>query len=141
MFYLNLNILDASGTQAIPHLPVSPTYLSIKVKARYLELIKWYEADGKLNRFYLKDKIANEWRVFGRLLGIEESQLSGIATQYHNDINECCRVVLTKWMENPPCDYPSTWGGLIDLLEDSRLVQVTTELKDVLSKADVGEHI
>ena len=129
-------VLGTPGTQANSHPPQN--YLSTKIKPRYLECIKWTDRDGKLNRFYLKDKIANKWREFGRLLDIEESQLGGIATQYQNKINECCQAVLTKWMENPPRDYPSTWGKLIELLEDARLPEVSAELKDVLSKADLS---
>ena len=127
-------ILGAPGTQANPHPPCD--YLSIKINARYLNLIKWTE-DGKVNRFYLKDKIADKWRVFGMLLDIKDPQLDGIATQYHNEINECCRAVLTKWMENPPADYPPTWEGMIELLEDSKLPEVAAELKEVLSKVDL----
>ena len=81
------------------------------------------------------NKISNKWRELGRLLNIEEAQLDGISIQHQNNISECCRAILTKWRENPPPDYPATWGGLIELLDDSQLPEVVAELKNALSKA------
>ena len=84
------------------------------------------------------DKIADKWRDLGRLVLIEEAQLEGFARKYQNDINECCRAVLTKWQENPPPDYPATWGGLIELLEDCQLPEVVKELKEALNKVNLS---
>ena len=86
-------------------------------------------------KFHLIEKIAYKWQLVGVLIGIEKGQLEFISVQYQNNIEECCQAVLTRWQENPPPDYPPTWGGLIELLEDSNLAEVITELKDALSKA------
>ena len=83
------------------------------------------------------EKISHKWRKFGQLLEIEDAQLEGFSVQYQNNIEECCRAVLNKWRENPPPGYPPTWGGLIELLDDSQLPEVVTELKDALSKANL----
>ena len=112
----------------------SPNYLSIKVKKARLQLIKW--SDGsKENKFYLMEKIASKWRKFGLFLEIEESQLDGISVEHQNRAEECCQAVLKLWQDNPPSDYPATWGGLIELLDDSKLPEVVAELKNALSKA------
>ena len=111
-------------------------YLSFRVKPALLQLIKWTEG-GENKRFYLIDEISNKWRDLGRLLLIGEGQLRGIITECQN-VNECCRAVLTKWQENPPPDYPATWGGLIELLEDCRLPEVANELKGALNKANLS---
>ena len=114
-----------------------PRYSSLRVKSALLQLIKWTEGSEK-KRFFLIEKIANKWRDLGRLLLIEEAQLEGISGQYQNNINECCRAVLTKWQENPPPAYSATWGGLIELLEDCQLSEVVKELQEVLSKANLS---
>ena len=111
--------------------------MSCQVKPRLLQCIKWTEG-GETKRFFLIEKIANKWRILGQLLSIEEAQLEGFVRQYQNDINECCRAVLTKWQENPPPDYPATWGGLIELLEDCRLPEVVKELKGALNKVNLS---
>ena len=38
-------------------------------------------------------------------------------------------VTLYLWLDNPPPNYPATWQRLIDLLEDSDLGEVATELR------------
>lgn len=88
-------------------------------------------------KLHLLEKISDKWRKFGELLEIEDAQLEGFGVQYQNNVEECCRAVLKKWRENPPADYPVTWGGLIELLDDSKLPEVVTELKDALSKANL----
>lgn len=52
--------------------------------------------------------------------------------KYHGDPDWCCRAVLVQLLENPPSDYPATWQGLIDLLENSQLGQVVVELRTIL---------
>ena len=80
------------------------------------------------------DEIAHKWRDIGQLLDIPHGMLEGISMKYQHDPKECCRSVLAKWLENPPSDYPPIWQGLFDLLEDSQLGQVVTELKTALAK-------
>ena len=88
-----------------------------------------------MQTFCLTEKIANEWRTIGELLNLTYSKLQSLADKYRQEQKECCRTVLRLWLDNPPPDYPATWQGLIDLLEDSQLGEVATELRTVLSKA------
>ena len=48
------------------------------------------------------------------------------------DDEECCEGVLSHWLDHLPHYYPATWGegGLYELLDDSELDQVATELMD-----------
>ena len=134
-YELHYNISGPQPSLQPPDQP--PKYLSLRVKPALLQLIKWTEGSER-KRFFLIEKIANKWRDLGRLLLIEEAQLEGISGQYQNNVNECCRAVLTKWQENPPSAYPATWGGLIELMEDCQLPEVVKELKEVLNKADLS---
>jgi hypothetical protein len=102
-----------------------------------LKLIKWTEG-GETKRFYLMEEIDTKWRDIGLLLGLSLTQLESIEIEYRDKPTECCRAVLGKWLENPPDEYPITWNGLIDLLEDCKLTQAVKELKSVLSKANLS---
>ena len=84
------------------------------------------------------DKIQNKWRDIGELLHLLPAQLIGISTEHRDKPIECCRAVLSRWLDNPPPNYPVTWDGLIELLEDCQLTQVATELKTVLSTANLS---
>ena len=81
------------------------------------------------------DMIGSRWHSIGQSLGLLPSQLDGISTEHRDNAIECCRAVLGKWLENPPPDYPVTWDGLLELLEDCQLAQVAVKLKSALSEA------
>ena len=112
------------------------------IKLRHLNIIKWKDKSGKVQQFYLIEKIAHKWRTIGELVGLTYSKLQSLDDEYQyrfeSDLpwpEECCRAVLELWLNNPPPGYPATWQGLIDLLEESKLGEVATELRTVLSNA------
>jgi hypothetical protein len=105
------------------------------VKIQQLALIKWKDDQGQTQRFYLMEKITHEWRTLGEHLGFDYSKLESIAAHHRGNPKECCRAVLGQWLDNPPPDYPTTWQGLLELLEDSQLGQVVTQLSNILDKA------
>ena len=102
---------------------------------RHLNLVRWKDDQGRTQRFFLKDQISPKWRDVGELIGLTHPELNTISDKYRGDPKECCRAVLGQWLDNPPPDYPTTWQGLLELLEDSPLGQVVTELRNVLDKA------
>ena len=81
------------------------------------------------------DNISHEWRTIGERLDLTSSQLQSLAAEHRDKPKECCRAVLCLWLNNPPDEYPITWDGLIELLEDSQLGQVASELRKILNKA------
>ena len=83
------------------------------------------------------DEISHKWRIIGEILGLPFSKLQSLAAEHRDKPEECCRAVLGHWMDNPPPDYPTTWQGLIELLEDSQLGQVVSQLRTVLHKANL----
>ena len=106
-----------------------------QIKIQHLALIKWKDDQGCTHRFYLMDKIAYKWRTLGELLGLPFSKLQSLSAEHQNRPEDCCRAALGQWLDNPPSDYPITWEGLLELLEDSQLGQVVAELRNVLDKA------
>ena len=106
------------------------------VLSTHLMLIKWKDEQGQKQRFHLMNNIGHKWRDIAQVLSI--SQLTNLSTEYREIPRECCRAVLDQWLTNPPPDYPATWNGLIELLEDCELRHVATELKTALRKADLS---
>ena len=102
-----------------------------------LSLIKWKDDQGQTHRFFLKDKISHKWCDIGECTELAFPELENISEKYHGDPKECCRAVLGQWLDNPPPDYPTTWKGLLELLEDSQLGQVVSELRAILGKASL----
>ena len=91
------------------------------VHSTHLMLIKWKDEQRQTHRFYLMHKIENKWRDIGQVLGNSISQLDDMSSEHQGNSRECCRAVLDQWLTNPPPDYPATWNGLIELLEDCQL--------------------
>jgi hypothetical protein len=111
-------------------------YLAGRVADTHLTLIKWKDDRGEVQRFYLRENIAYKWCTIGEILGLAYPKLQSMAEKHRDQPKECCREVLGLWLENPPKkDYPTTWQGLIDLLEDSQLSDVVVQLRNALSKA------
>ena len=106
-----------------------------KVHYCHLNLIKWKTEGGDTERFYLIDHISHKWRDIGGLLDIAHSELRSVSEKCRGDNKECCREVLGRWLDNPPAGYPTTWQGMIELLEDSQLGQVVSQLRNILDKA------
>ena len=83
------------------------------------------------------ERISSKWRDIGELVGLLFQQLACMAKEHRDSHMDCCRAVLGHWLDDPPEEYPTTWRGLFELLEDCRLGQVVSELKNVLSKSNV----
>ena len=83
------------------------------------------------------ERISSKWREIGERIGLLVPTLTSIATAHNGKYLECCRAILDHWLENPPTEYPLTWKGLIELLEDCQLGQVVSELQSILSKANL----
>ena len=48
---------------------------------------------------------------------------------------DCCDAVIHHWLINPTEDYPATWEGLYELLEDCELGMVASKLKIAVKNA------
>ena len=68
---------------------------------------------------------------------MSHSVLENIVEKNRGNPEECCRAVLGQWLDNPPPDYPTTWQGLTELLEDSQLCKVASDLKKLLNNVMV----
>ena len=82
------------------------------------------------------ENISYKWRTIGELIGLSFPKLESLAMDHHYKSEDCCCSVLGYWLENPPPRYPTTWQGLMELLEDSQLCEIVSQLRIALSKAD-----
>ena len=92
--------------------------------------MKWKNTDGVVKKFRLKSRIIHKWRDIGNLVASYE-QLEVWAKDL-KDSNSCCDAVLNHWLTHPPSQYPATWEGLLELLDDIEVSSVATELKTAL---------
>ena len=83
------------------------------------------------------ENIQYKWRIIGELIGLSFPKLESLAMEHHDKPEHCCRSVLGCWLENPPLRYPTTWQGLTELLEDSQLGEIVSQLRTALPKADL----
>ena len=102
------------------------------VSMKDLTLIKWKDSQGKQHKLRIVQNICTKWRYIGNLLNISDPVLESILSQYRGDLEECCYAVLRQWLDNGSPDYPLTWEGLLELLEDADCAQVAEELRDAL---------
>ena len=80
----------------------------------------------------MKSLILHKWKDIGNLV-VPRQQLD--AWSRRMDDKDCCHAMLCQWLDNPPDRYTATWEGLHDLLNDSELGQVATELRCALENA------
>ena len=97
-----------------------------------MTIIRWKDESGEIRKFKLKQSIVHKWRDLGDLI-VPWQQLEVWAKE--KDAKECCTAVLLYWLEHPPHNYPATWEGLYELLDDCELSQVVTELKKAVHGA------
>ena len=97
-----------------------------------LTLIKWRNERGEVKKFRLKQSVMHKWRDIGTLV-LPRQQLD--VWDKRLDDKECCEKVLYAWLDQSPRRYPATWEGLYELLDDSELGQVATELKQAVNNA------
>lgn len=106
------------------------------VKNHFLSLIKWKESeDGEVQELRIYDSSKSKWNRIGRCLGFDEGHIESIGDDCCNNYSRVCKV-FQEWFENAGGlpnykKYPKTWEGMIALLIDSAL----TELSDKLKKA------
>ena len=113
-------------------LPHMHTHFVAKPNSSNLTVIRWKNERGETKKFKLKNSVIHKWRDIGNLV-VPRQQLEVWAKR--KDDKECCEAVLSHWLDHAPRHYPATWDGLYELLDDSELGQVATELKQAVDNA------
>ena len=113
--------------------PIIPIHtLAVKPNSRSLSVIKWMNESEEVETFQLKSLVFHKWKDIGNLF-VPRQLLDAWAKE--KDAKGCCDKVFSYWLDNPPRYYPVTWEGLYELLNDSELGQVATDLKRAVDNA------
>ena len=51
---------------------------------------------------YVVPKCAHKWRFLGVLLHFDQAELDTIFSNFRNDSEDCCRNLLSRWLEKTP---------------------------------------
>ena len=120
--------MRASFSHHPPH-PCTLSHLASGVSMKNLTLMKWTDPQGKQHKLRIVQSICPKWRDIGNMLDISDSVLESTLSHYRGNFEECCYAVLRRWMDNGSPDYPLTWEGLLELLDDADCAQVAEELR------------
>ena len=99
-----------------------------------LNCFKYKDTKGEIQRFYIMNKIAAQWRKIGIALKFETNCLDSIQSTCNHDVEQCCEKMLTQWLGGHVKQLPITWRTLLEALRDARMNQVADELTDLLDK-------
>jgi len=99
-----------------------------------MHLLKYRDRDGRLKDFRLLEKIQVHWKDMGILMGIENATLEKFEHKWRGDLKEQCRDVFQTWLTHGSEKYSVKWSGILELLEDVRLREISYQLEEVLGK-------
>ena len=64
---------------------------------------------------YVVPEYAHKWRYLGALLNFKQAELDIIFSNFRNDAEECCRSLLSRWLEKNPV---ASWNVLLSAIND-----------------------
>ena len=94
--------------------------------------MRWTDQNGEAHVIKIRDNISLKWIEAGDLLGLSSERLKGIDLQRRGDVSMCIRDVLVDWLHGNQGSYPTTWEGVVHLLEDMELSALAQQLKIAL---------
>ena len=69
---------------------------------------------------YVVPEYAQNWRYLGTLLGFKHVEMEFIFNDFHNDSEECCRLLLLRWLnKNPDASWDQLFSAINDLPQPS----------------------
>ena len=93
---------------------------------------KWRNKRGEVEKFRVIPQILDKWKDIGSSMGISYQQLE--VWEKEKDVKDRCRAVLNHWLEGNT-EYPATWEGLYEILDDCELRQAAINLKLAIDNA------
>ncbi len=95
--------------------------------------MKWKDSQGQSKEIRIIEESSHKWRTMGNLLGISTAKLTSYRTAHLNMNEACCEEVLLYWLgRRGSQEYPVTWDGFHELLEDIDLVALSEKLSQAL---------
>ena len=104
-----------------------------------MDLLKQEDENGVKRELRIYTKVAHKWRQIATWLGFEPGEIESIIidADYRTSYSRIT-IILGRWFGNAKnlanaSRYPKSWQGLINLLEDAELGEVSEELRKALS--------
>ena len=134
------SIIITSYTTIICTLMLSLYYCSLnigpKVTIGDLQLLKYKDKDGKVERLRIIDRVSYKWKSITDRLSNNPSKAHSVSLQCNNDPAACLReLFLDCFINNKPAnDYSQDWSGIIELLDDIEEEQLAIEVRNMIAK-------
>ncbi len=104
-----------------------------------LVLLKWTDSDhNNIHRIQIISQLSPKWSDISDLLGFSTARIQQIR-QDNSGVQERCKEVMRLWLdsEEGAYRYPTTWEGLIELLEDIELSILASDIRKVVCQRTV----
>ena len=114
------------------------SFISPGISLKFLTLMKWRDEMGEVQTFRLVNRVSCKWEIFGCLLNIPQNMLTAWREEFLNNSARCWLKVMDYWLTGEDIsDYPVTWDGLYELLEDVEYYEEAKKLKEAVLAAKV----
>ena len=65
-------------------------------------------------------KYEDNWKKLGALLGFKPGEMEFIYSDFHDDTEECCKLLLFRWLnKNPHASWDQLFSAIDDLPQPS----------------------
>ena len=113
-------------------------FLSAGISLKLLNLIKWRDESGKEQKFRLVSRVSSRWESFGYRLDLPQNMLDAWREECLNNSARCWLKVMHHWLTGGDTpDYPATWDGLYEMLEDVEYFEMAQQLREAVLSAKV----
>ena len=108
-------------------------------------MFKWKDESGAKQELRIIEETSSKWQALAILVGLSKSQMDGIKKESLGETEQCSLCVFDRWIisNGEFTDYPITWSGLHELLEDIGLRALAKLLKTALQTVgiDISEEV
>ena len=101
-------------------------------------MFKWNDESGVEQQLKIIEEISSKWLNVATLVGLSMNQSDGIKKESFMKADEICLRVFDHWIiSNGTTDYPITWSGLHELLEDIEHSTMAERMKTALQTVGI----
>ena len=100
--------------------------------------MKWKDEAGEVQRLRIFQAVSEHWKDTAMLLGFKWSKMEEIERRSEGEAIRCCQLVFKDWIDGKyNSNYPKTWAGLYELIEDVELQELAERMKVALESMDI----
>ena len=114
---------------------------------KYFNLIRYHDPNtSNEKKLRILDDLSADWECIGETLGFRPPEIDAIRHPgAGRTLIQCLREVISEWMKNAvnmpfSKQYPCTWTGLYNLLNDSKHGAAANDLKAAITDSSSDLH-